>query len=116
LREEIDHQEDMITKLGKEKRSVGDSKQKTEENIQALEDKCNHLNKVKGKLEQSLDECEDTLEREKKTKSDVEKLKRKIEGDLKLSFSTSDFVFFSLSKVSSHSSKDCSSLPLTLFK
>merc|ERR1712088_899453 len=32
--------------------------------IQSMEDKCNHLNKVKGKLEQSLDECEDSLERE----------------------------------------------------
>ena len=74
----------MITKLNKEKRSVGESKQKIEENIQAMEDKCNHLNKVKAKLEQSLDECEDSLEREKKTKSDVEKLKRKIEGDHKL--------------------------------
>merc|ERR1711997_117044 len=57
---------------------------KTEEDIQAMEDKCNHLNKVKGKLEQSLDECEDALEREKKSKGDVEKIKRKIEGDLKL--------------------------------
>merc|ERR1711997_275538 len=37
-----------------------------------------------GKLEQALDECEDSLEREKKTKSDVEKIKRKVEGDLKL--------------------------------
>merc|ERR1712027_120695 len=37
-----------------------------------------------GKLEQSLDECEDALEREKKSKGDVEKIKRKIEGDLKL--------------------------------
>merc|ERR1711874_289686 len=32
----------------------------------------------------SLDECEDSLEREKKAKSDVEKIKRKVEGDLKL--------------------------------
>merc|ERR1719367_373976 len=55
-----------------------------EEDIQAMEDKCNHLNKVKGKLEQALDEVEDALEREKKTKGDVEKSKRKIEGDLKL--------------------------------
>merc|ERR1739844_618583 len=68
----------------KEKRSAGDSKQKTEEDIQAMEDKCNHLNKVKGKLEQALDEVEDALEREKKTKGDVDKSKRKIEGDLKL--------------------------------
>merc|ERR1712157_708696 len=39
---------------------------------------------VKAKLEQSLDECEDSLEREKKTWADVEKIKRKVEGDLKL--------------------------------
>merc|ERR1719362_2635768 len=84
LKEEIAHQEDMVATLQKEKRSVGDSRQKTEEDIQAMEDKCNHLNKVKGKLEQALDECEDALEREKKAKGDVEKLKRKVEGDLKL--------------------------------
>merc|ERR1711976_1008987 len=84
LKEEMAHQEDMVAKLQKEKRGAGDSKQKTEEDIQAMEDKCNHLNKVKGKLEQALDEVEDALEREKKTKGDVEKSKRKIEGELKL--------------------------------
>merc|ERR1711931_324121 len=84
LKDEIGHQADMISKLGKEKRSVGDGRQKTEEDIQAAEDKCNHLSKVKGKLEQALDESEDALEREKKIKGDVEKSKRKIEGDLKL--------------------------------
>merc|ERR1739840_90053 len=68
LKEEIAHQEDLIAKLQKEKRGAGDSRQKTEEDIQAMEDKCNHLNKVKGKLEQGLDECEDALEREKKAK------------------------------------------------
>jgi len=84
LKDEIAHQEELIAKLQKEKRGVGDNKQKLEEDTQALEDKCNHLNKVKAKLELSLDECEDSLEREKKSRSDVEKLKRKIEGDLKL--------------------------------
>ena len=64
LKEEISHQEELIGKLGKEKRSVGDTRQKTEEDIQAMEDKCNHLNKLKAKLEQALDECEDSLERE----------------------------------------------------
>merc|ERR1712015_442856 len=83
-KEEIEHQNDMISKLGREKKGAGESRQKTEEDIQAMEDRCNHLSKVKGKLEQSLDECEDTLEREKKAKGDVEKLKRKVEGDLKL--------------------------------
>merc|ERR1719412_807736 len=84
LKDEIAHQGDMITKLGKEKRSCADGRQKTEEDIQAAEDKCNHLARVKGKLEQALDEAEDALEREKKVKGDVEKAKRKVEGDLKL--------------------------------
>jgi len=84
LREEIAHQEELITKLQKEKKGAGEGRQKTEEDTQAMEDRCNHLSKVKGKLEQSLDESEDALEREKKAKGDVEKLKRKIEGDLKL--------------------------------
>merc|ERR1719438_141658 len=84
LKEEIAHQEDMIAKLQKEKRGVAEARQKTEEDIQSMEDKCNHLNKVKGKLEQALDECEDGLEREKKAKGDVEKLKRKTDDDLKL--------------------------------
>merc|ERR1712115_506533 len=84
LRDEIAHQEDLISKLGKDKKSSAEGRQKTEEDIQSMEDRCKHLSKVKGKLEQSLDECEDSLEREKKAKGDVEKLKRKIEGDLKL--------------------------------
>merc|ERR1711970_34805 len=84
LREEIAHQEELISKLQKEKKSCGEGRQKTEEDIQAMDDRCNHLSKVKGKLEQSLDECEDALEREKKSKGDVEKIKRKVEGDLKL--------------------------------
>ena len=84
LKDEVAHQTEMIGKLGKEKRSGNDSKQKTEEEIQSAEDKCNHLSRVKGKLEQALDEAEDSLEREKKVKGDVEKAKRKVEGDLKM--------------------------------
>merc|ERR1712168_796198 len=68
LREEIAHQEELIDKMKKEKKAGGEGRQKTEEDIQAMEDRCNHLGKVKGKLEQSLDECEDALEREKKCK------------------------------------------------
>merc|ERR1712020_327727 len=88
LKEEIDHQNDMIGKLQREKKSGQESKQKTEEDTQSIEDRCNHLARLKSKLEQSLDEAEDSLEREKKAKADVEKLKRKIEGDLKLTQET----------------------------
>merc|ERR1719234_2058877 len=49
LKEEVAHQADMIAKLVKEKKGVGEAKQKSEEDIQAMEDKCNHLSKVKEK-------------------------------------------------------------------
>merc|ERR1712054_504120 len=84
LKEELAHQEELIQKLAREKKSAGESRQKTEEDIQANEDRCNHLTKVKLKLEQNLDECEDSLEREKKARADAEKLKKKVESDLKL--------------------------------
>merc|ERR1712061_124350 len=88
LKDEIEHQNDMVAKLNREKKGGQESKQKTEEDIQSMEDRCNHLARLKSKLEQSLDEAEDSLEREKKSKGDVEKLKRKIEGDLKLTQET----------------------------
>merc|ERR1719412_2367932 len=40
LREEIAHQEELIAKLGKEKKGAGEGRQKTEEDIQAMEDRC----------------------------------------------------------------------------
>ena len=49
LKQEIEHQSIIITKLGNEKGACGDSKQKTEEDIQSAEDKCDHLGRVKGK-------------------------------------------------------------------
>merc|ERR1719434_560111 len=77
LRDEIKNLEATIEKCEEDKIKNLEARQKTEEDIQTAEDRCNHLSKVKGKLEQSLDECEDTLEREKKSKADVEKSKRK---------------------------------------
>merc|ERR1712106_863142 len=84
LGEEISHQEELISKLNKEKKALLESNQRTSEDHQSIEDKCNHLTKLKGKLEQNLDELEDSLEREKKLRGDMEKAKRKVEGDFKL--------------------------------
>ncbi|CAL4063540.1 unnamed protein product [Meganyctiphanes norvegica] len=84
LAEEINHQEELISKVNKEKKHLQECNQKTGEDYQCLEDKANHLNRLKGKLEQNLDELEDSLEREKKLRNDVEKSKRKVEGDMKL--------------------------------
>merc|ERR1711988_1485794 len=88
MKEEIEHQNDAVSKLNREKKGGAEAKQKTEEDIQSMEDRCNHLARLKSKLEQNLDEAEDSLEREKKAKGDVEKLKRKVEGDLKLTQET----------------------------
>ncbi|OXA50729.1 myosin heavy chain, muscle [Folsomia candida] len=84
LNEELAHQEELISKLQKEKKQVQEAAQHTSEDVQALEDKVNGLNKIKTKLERSLDELEDSLEREKKLRGDIEKAKRKVEGDLKI--------------------------------
>merc|ERR1719429_977689 len=88
MKEECLHQEELINKLNKEKKSITESKMKEEEQIQSFEDKCNHLNKLKIRLEKSLDEVEDSWEREKKQKGDIEKLKRQVEGNLKLTQET----------------------------
>lgn len=68
MNDEIAHQDELINKLNKEKKNQGEVNQKTAEELQAAEDKVNHLNKVKLKLEQTLDELEDSLEREKKSR------------------------------------------------
>merc|ERR1719238_529263 len=81
LKEELAHQEELVAKLIREKKTAGESRQKTEEDIQANEDRCNHLTKVKLKLEQSLDESEDSLEREKKSRADADKREKKSRAD-----------------------------------
>merc|ERR1719278_555771 len=113
LKEEIEHQNDMVAKLNREKKSGQEAKQKTEKDIQSMEDRCNHLSRVKSKLEQSLDEAEDSLEREKKAKGDVEKLKSKVEGDLKLtqeSISDLDRVKAELSQAVQRKEKEAAAL------
>merc|ERR1719350_1558741 len=50
LKDEIEHQNDLVSKLNREKKSGQEGKQKTEEDIQSMEDRCNHLARVKSKL------------------------------------------------------------------
>ena len=73
-----------MEKVRDEMKEMDSNIEKTEEDIQANEDKCNYLTKVKLKLEQNLDQCEDSLEREKESKGDADKMKKKVEADLKL--------------------------------
>merc|ERR1712001_209280 len=88
LKDEIAHQGDMITKLGKDKRSCADGRQKVEEDIQAAEDKCNHLSRVKGKLEQArelqarLEELDEELAVERGNRSKAEKSRTMLKKDI----------------------------------
>ncbi len=58
-----------MAKLQKEKKFWAEGRQQKEEELQAAEDRANHLNRVKAKLEQNLDELEDSVEREKKVEA-----------------------------------------------
>lgn len=49
-------QDELIAKLNKEKKMHEDMNRKVTEDLQAEEDKVNHLNKIKAKLEQNIDE------------------------------------------------------------
>ena len=49
-------QDEQLSKVNKEKKNLEELQKKTLEDLQAEEDKVNHLNKLKTKLEQTLDE------------------------------------------------------------
>merc|ERR1719369_198200 len=51
LKDEIAHQGDMITKLGKEKRSCADGRQKVEEDLKLTQEAFADLERVKGELQ-----------------------------------------------------------------
>lgn len=56
LQDEMAQQDEQIAKLSKEKKAMEELQKKTLEDLQAEEDKVNHLSKLKTKLEQTLDE------------------------------------------------------------
>merc|ERR1719167_1478549 len=85
LNDEIANQDEIISKLNKEKKFFQENNNKAAEEVHQAQDKVNHLNMVKNKLESTLDDLEDTLDREKKQRGDTEKHRRKVEADLKIS-------------------------------
>merc|ERR1712110_1130175 len=84
LSDEISDQDEIINKLNKEKKHLGENNSKASEDYQAAEEKVNHLIHVKSKLENTLDELEENLNREKKSRGDVEKKRRQVEGELRV--------------------------------
>merc|ERR1719264_691042 len=88
LNDEIANQDEVINKLNKEKKHLMENAAKSCEDLQASEDKVDHLSKIKQKLEITLDELNDSLDREKRSRADTEKTRRKVEGELKVTQET----------------------------
>merc|ERR1719340_398730 len=84
LNDEIANQDEVINKLNKEKKHVSETAAKSLEDLQAAEDKVDHLAKIKAKLEATLDELQGGLAGEKRGRADIDKTRRKVEGDLKV--------------------------------
>merc|ERR1712025_584635 len=55
LNDEIANQDEVINKLNKEKKHLNENCSKALEDLQAAEDKVDHLNEIKSKLEGTLD-------------------------------------------------------------
>merc|ERR1712060_388606 len=71
LNDEIANQDEVINKLNKEKKHMMETAAKSCEDLQASEDKVEHLSKIKQKLESTLDELNDSLDREKRARGDI---------------------------------------------
>merc|ERR1712223_609278 len=84
LNDEIANQDEIINKLNKEKKHVSETAAKSLEDLQAAEDKVDHLAKIKAKLEATLDELQGGLAGEKRGRADFDKTRRRVEGDLKV--------------------------------
>merc|ERR1712088_212027 len=84
LNDEIANQDEVINKLNKEKKHLSENASKSLEDLQAAEDKVDHLAKIKAKLDATLDELQGSLNGEKRARADIEKARRRVEGDLKV--------------------------------
>merc|ERR550539_1654079 len=84
LNDEIANQDEVINKLNKEKKHISENAAKSLEDLQASEDKVDHLSKIKAKLEATLDELQGGLAGEKRGRADIDKTRRRVEGDLKV--------------------------------
>ena len=56
LTADVEEREDNINRMTKEKKQLEQVNQQTLEDLQAMEDKANHLSKLKIKLEQQIED------------------------------------------------------------
>merc|ERR1711970_88628 len=88
LTDEVCQQDEVINKLNKEKKMIGDTQAKAYDDLHVAEEKVAHLNDIKAKLEATLDELEGGVAGEKRARAGVEASRRKVEGELKMAQET----------------------------
>jgi myosin heavy chain 6/7 len=88
LTDEVCQQDEVINKLNKEKKMIGDTQSKAYDDLHVAEEKVAHLNDIKAKLEATLDELEGGVAAEKRTRAGVDSQRRKVEGDFKMAQET----------------------------
>merc|ERR1719270_1994815 len=79
---------EVINKLNKEKKMIGDTQAKAYDDLHVAEEKVAHLNDIKAKLESTLDELEGGVAGEKRARAGVDSQRRKVEGELKMAQET----------------------------
>merc|ERR1711936_801950 len=84
LTDEVCQQDEVINKLNKEKKMIGDTQAKAYDDLHVAEEKVAHLNDIKAKLESTLDELEGGVAGEKRARAGVDSQRRKVEGELKM--------------------------------
>merc|ERR1719340_75380 len=88
LTDEVCQQDEVINKLNKEKKMIGDTQAKAYDDLHVAEEKVAHLNDIKAKLESTLDELEGGVAGEKRARAGVDSQRRKVEGELKMAQET----------------------------
>ena len=88
LNDEVASQDELINKLNKEKKHISENSAKSAEELQAVNEKVDHLGNVKAKLEATREELEMAVEKEKRARTAVEKDRRRVEGELKMAQAT----------------------------
>jgi myosin heavy subunit len=88
VNDEIADQDEIINKLNKEKKYLGENNAKSAEDMQVATERQEHMTRIKSKLESTLDELESSVDKEKSSRAKLEKERRKIQGDLKMTQET----------------------------
>ncbi|VDM96192.1 unnamed protein product [Thelazia callipaeda] len=88
LKEEIQQQDETITRITKETKHQEDLWKRLEDNVRSQEERNSQNDSIREKLRKMLQECEERFEHEKCVRDEAEKAKRKVDGALRIAHET----------------------------